>query len=449
MDGSPDKLGKYEIRALLGRGAMGVVYLAHDPDIDRSVAVKVLHEHLLDTREGQSFRERFKREAQAAARCLHPNIVTVFDLGREKNRDFIVMEYVQGEELKYFMDTGYAFSLAEIGLITGEVLKALSAAHRQGIVHRDIKPANIILMDDGNIKVADFGVARLDQSDLTSAGNTVGTPSYMSPEGLRGETVDHRADLFSTAMVLLELLSGRKPDRKKLFSRSIAEFVDEVFVELEGQQPLCEFESLLRKGLAEDREGRFDSASAFQEKLETLLSISGGDQRSAVDILSDTVIAMKPPRRMEAQQSIEWNEKFLQGLESELTSYIGPLAKLLVKQSTSSETDPESLVSSLAKHIDDESERSSFLREVRKNLTVDQTLKGTGAKQENAALIETLGPEQLERISRELAYFLGPLAKRLIIEEARKHTNTEVFCQALAEKIESVEERAAFLKSVR
>ena len=448
METTPKKLGKYEIRSLIGRGAMGVVYQGFDPDIERSVAIKVLHEHLTDTRDGKDYRERFKREAQAAARCPHPNIVTVFDLGRQGKRDFIVMEFVQGEELKYFMESGYGFSSAEIGLIIGEVLKGLSAAHGQGIVHRDIKPANIILMDDGNVKVADFGVARFDHSDLTSVGNAVGTPSYMSPEGLRGETVDHRADLFSTAMVLLELLSGRKPNSQELYSRSVTEFVDQVFSELAGQQPLAVFEALLRRGLAESREQRFESADAFREALDTLLANSTDERHEAAERLSDTVITMKPIAREAPADAVDWDPTALQELEKDLASYIGPLAKVLVRRSVTTETDPESLVSTLAGHIENPAERSAFVQQARRDLSAEHSIRSDDAASGPTTLYDTLGPEQLEQYSRKLAYFLGPFAKRLVIDEARRHTELEAFCESLAEQIQSEREKQEFLDSV-
>ncbi len=448
MGATPKKLGKYEIRSLIGRGAMGVVYQAYDPGIERSVAIKVLHEHLTDTRDGKAYRERFKREAQAAARCLHPNIVTVFDLGQHGSRDFIVMEFVQGEELKYFMESGYGFTSAEIGLIIGEVLKGLSAAHGQGIVHRDIKPANIILMDDGNVKVADFGVARLDHSDLTSAGNSVGTPSYMSPEGLRGETVDHRADLFSTAMVLLELLSGRKPSSQELYSQSITDFLDLVFSELAGQQPLGDFESLLRQGLAASRDDRFESADAFRKALEALLASSEKDRLDAAERLSETVITMKPLVRETTTESIAWDPNVLIELEKDLASYIGPLAKVLVARSSSAQIDPESLVSTLAEHIEDPDERSAFVQQARRDLSADHSIRSDGASNNRTTLYDTLEPEHLEQYSRKLAYFLGPFAKRLVLEEARKHTELEAFCESLAAQIQSERERQEFLDSI-
>ena len=191
----PQRIGKYHVKSLLGQGAMGIVYLAHDPDIDRSVAIKVLHPQYDDPAEGRAMQDRFRREAQAAARCLHSNIVAVFDLGVDAGRNYIVMEYVRGEALRYFLKNDYRFSLGESLHIIAQVLEGLAVAHRFGVVHRDIKPANIILLDSGAVKVADFGVARVAGSDLTLDGNMIGTPSYMSPEGLRGQTVDQRADL--------------------------------------------------------------------------------------------------------------------------------------------------------------------------------------------------------------------------------------------------------------
>ncbi len=210
MQGAPPRLGKYEVRALLGQGAMGQVYLCHDPVIDRQVAVKILHPHILTDRNAEEIRARFRREARAAARCQHPNIVTVHDVGEHDGRDFIVMEYVQGEELRFFLDRGEQLGDAERLYIVKEVLEALEFAHARGVVHRDIKPANIILMDDGGVKVADFGVAHIDRSDLTQAGSIMGTPTYMAPEGLRGEPVGPAGDLYSVGMVLFELVTGRR-----------------------------------------------------------------------------------------------------------------------------------------------------------------------------------------------------------------------------------------------
>jgi len=212
----PAKLGKYDILRELGQGAMGIVYEGRDPVIDRRVAIKTLKREQLERSEADEVIARFKREAQAAGRLNHPNVVAIYEYGEMSGEEadgtaFIAMEFVQGRELKDAFDSDERIALPLVGRIMGQLLDALEHAHRNGVVHRDIKPANIILLADGTVKVADFGVARIESSNLTQAGTVMGTPSYMSPEQFMGQTVDGRSDLFSAGVVLYQLLTGEKP----------------------------------------------------------------------------------------------------------------------------------------------------------------------------------------------------------------------------------------------
>jgi len=194
----PQKLGKYEVRRELGRGAMGIVYEGWDPMIDRRVALKTVKKDQLDRTEVDEILSRFKREAQAAGRLNHPNVVAVYEYGEDADGvAFIAMEYVEGRELKDYFDKQERFSLSEIVRLMGELLNALGHAHEHGIIHRDIKPANIFLLKNGQAKVGDFGIARIESSNLTQAGSVLGTPAYMSPEQFMGQRVDGRSDLFS------------------------------------------------------------------------------------------------------------------------------------------------------------------------------------------------------------------------------------------------------------
>jgi serine/threonine protein kinase len=210
----PSNFGRYEILAEIGRGAMGVVYKAHDPTIDRVVALKtiLLPEH--QSAEEKKFRERFLLEAQAAGRLSHPSIVTIYDVGEDiqTQNPFIVMEFVEGESLeKQLSDLGGDFpSECALALIR-ELACALDYAHSQGIVHRDIKPGNVLLATDGRPKITDFGVAKLNMAYQTVAGQALGTPAYMSPEQLNGDAVDGRSDLFSLGVILYTLLTGHRP----------------------------------------------------------------------------------------------------------------------------------------------------------------------------------------------------------------------------------------------
>ncbi len=207
-------LGRYELVRVLGRGSMGVVYEGLDRELQRTVAIKtILGGHLLDPTIADDYQARFRREAQAAGRLTHPNIVTVFDFGIVDEAAYLVMQFVRGRELAQVFDAGERFTLVDSARIIGELLDALGYAHQHGVVHRDVKPANVMLDERGSVKLADFGVARLAESsgDRTQAGTMVGTPSYMSPEQILGQAVGSRADLFAAGLILYQLISGQRP----------------------------------------------------------------------------------------------------------------------------------------------------------------------------------------------------------------------------------------------
>jgi serine/threonine protein kinase len=206
--------GRYKILAEIGRGAMGVVYQAHDPAIDRIVALKTIVLSERQSEEEKQFRERFLVEAKAAGRLSHPAIVRIYDVGQDRQCQdpFLVMEYVEGESLeKQLSDLGGEFPPECALVLVRELALALDYAHSQGIVHRDIKPANIIVGKDGHAKITDFGVAKLNTAYQTVAGQSLGTPAYMSPEQLNGDAVDGRSDLFSLGVILYTLLTGHRP----------------------------------------------------------------------------------------------------------------------------------------------------------------------------------------------------------------------------------------------
>jgi serine/threonine protein kinase len=209
-----ERFGRYEILAELGRGAMGIVYKARDPKINRVVAVKTFSLASQSPEEEQEYRERFFREAEAAGRLSHPGIVTIFDVGEEPgtHAPYIVMEFVSGQSLeKVLSQQDHKLSLEAALQLTHELAEALDCAHGQGVVHRDLKPSNILITEDGHAKIADFGVAKLNLANHTLAGRSLGTPAYMSPEQLNGETVDGRSDLFALGIVLYTVLTGYRP----------------------------------------------------------------------------------------------------------------------------------------------------------------------------------------------------------------------------------------------
>lgn len=204
-------LGRYEITGTLGRGAMGIVYRAHDPLIERTVAIKTVGCAGLTPAESEEFEKRFFREAKSAGRLNHPNIVTIHDIGRSDDLAFIAMEFLSGRSLREILDSGVVLPPARIAEIAAEIAEGLAFAHANDVVHRDIKPANIMVLDNGTVKIADFGVALLPGGSATLAGTAFGSPKYMSPEQIAGQQADGRSDIFSLGTVLYEMLTGRPP----------------------------------------------------------------------------------------------------------------------------------------------------------------------------------------------------------------------------------------------
>ena len=224
---APTFFGRYQVLEELGSGAMGVVYLCVDPRLARPVAVKVIREseHMTPA-EKEQFLARFRHEAEAAGRLNHPGIVQIYDIGPS----YLVMEYLDGKALSTVMKAGHAGTVQEVCSIVLQVSDAIDYAHKHGIVHRDIKPANIMMMDDGGVKVMDFGVARLESSTLTVAGTVVGSVRYMAPEQMMGERVDARADVFSLGAVAYEMLTGRAPFPGKTITEVVGQVVHGAYV---------------------------------------------------------------------------------------------------------------------------------------------------------------------------------------------------------------------------
>ena len=190
---------------------MGEVYKAFDPSIARHVALKSIRKDMLDRDAAEQAIARFSNEAMAAGRLNHPGIIAIYEYGEDGDTAFIAMEYAEGQGLREYLRARGAVKLADIAQLMAQLLDALEYAHQRGVVHRDIKPANIIITGEGKLKVTDFGIARLDASNLTQTGIIVGTPSYMAPEQYAGTGLDHRADLFSAGVMLYEMLTGIKP----------------------------------------------------------------------------------------------------------------------------------------------------------------------------------------------------------------------------------------------
>lgn len=257
------RLGRYEILSELGKGAMGIVYLAKDPSIGRLVALKTIRTAPPgeDDSESREFRQRFTREAQTAGILSHPNIVTIYDVGEdvESAVSFIAMEYIEGKTLKSLLAEKTEFAPDQVADIVGQVAEALDYAHRKGIIHRDIKPANVMITTDGKVKITDFGIAKVASSNLTTTGQFLGTPNYMSPEQVTGAPVDGRSDVFSLGVVLYEMLAKRKPFTGENLTTISYKIVHENFqplVDVSKNVPE-EFDRILARALAKDPWNRY------------------------------------------------------------------------------------------------------------------------------------------------------------------------------------------------
>ena len=269
-------LGRFDLVNVLGKGAMGIVYEGLDPRLGRTVAIKtILKNQLVDSEVADDYSARFIREAQAVARLTHPNIVTVFDFGDENDVAYIVMEFIRGKELKSYFDTNERFEVSEGVRIMCELLDALDYAHQHGIVHRDVKPANVMLDANARVKLTDFGVARVtDSNERTQAGTMVGTPSYMSPEQITGGKVDRRADIFSAGIILYQFLTGQKPFtgagtwtiQKKIVNE------DPVMPSIHSPTISPDFDKVIRKALAKAPEDRYARALDFAADLKRVLA---------------------------------------------------------------------------------------------------------------------------------------------------------------------------------
>jgi serine/threonine-protein kinase len=451
----PEKIGKYVIQSVLGRGAMGVVYKAFDPHIERVVAVKTVRKDLVDPDLAVQVMARFQNEAKAAGRLLHPNIVSVYEYAEDEVNAFIAMEYVEGTGLREYLNRKANFDLGQIVAIVSQLLLALDFAHERGVVHRDVKPANLILTSGGTLKVADFGIARIDTSNLTNAGMVMGTPSYMSPEQCQGKEIDRRSDLFSCGVVLYELLTGEKP-----FSGSIEAIAFKICYE--QARPPSEIsklevspalDAIVATALSKDATTRFQNAKAFNRALRLALDPEISIKREAQDATEINLAAVK----LQAHAAPVWDDTTLHTIERHLADLVGPMARVMVKKAAAKSRDTAELYTLLSESISDPEVREKFVTGM------------TGATAERSAINEPatgvrstlppqlralsggvealapLDPEFVEQTTSRLAVYLGPIAKVVTRKAAQEAANRQEFLQRVAGHLGS-QERGAFLR---
>ena len=287
--------GRYELEEQVGSGGMSKVFRAHDRLLERTVAIKILHEHYSKDEE---YVERFRREARAVAQLAHPNVVTVIDRGEHEGRQYIVFEFIDGENLKQLVEREGALppkQVVELGL---QVASALASAHARGVVHRDVKPQNVILTDEGRPKVTDFGIARSsDVESVTLTGTVMGTSEYLAPEQARGELVDFRTDVYSLGVILFELSAGEVPFRGENPVSVAMRHLHEPVPSVREQRPEipARLDAAIRQAMAKDPEERFGSMEELIAELEAC--------RRGLGEGEETIVLPAPARPRRARRS--------------------------------------------------------------------------------------------------------------------------------------------------
>lgn len=286
------RVGRYEIVAEIGRGAMGIVYQARDPRIDRVVALKTISINCPDSAEESEYRERFLLEAKAVGRLSHPGIVTIFDAGEdtETREPYIAMEYVPGQSLHAILaQREEKLPLDSALQIAQEIAEALDYAHSHDVVHRDIKPANVLITPEGHAKIADFGIAKLNQAQATLPGEVLGSPAYMAPEQLRGEGVDPRSDLFSAGVILYNMLTGFRPFQGDSATTICYKVVNRnpIYVSAFDATFPPELDRIVSKAIAKAPDDRFQSGRELAEAIAELRHKEAGKLHS--DFLKEVI----------------------------------------------------------------------------------------------------------------------------------------------------------------
>ena len=459
-----ERIGKYQITEVIGRGAMGIVYKAYDPSIRRAVAIKTIRLDAGEDDRANAVLARFRNEAQAAGRLSHPGIVGVHEYGEEGGVAYIAMEYIQGNSLREYFTRGTRFGESDAVSTMTQLLEALSYAHEQGVWHRDVKPANLIVMRNGKLKIADFGIARIDSSHLTQTGFVMGTPGYMAPEQYTGEPVDWRADVFSAGVVMYELLTGVKP-----FAGSVESAAYKVCHEnplppsqVRTDPPVpAAYDAVIARAIAKKKVERFESANAFRCALLDAHAAPVSATLSEETIITEAQRPMKtepthpgsgsnPPTPTPGRTTTPppgWDLALLKQIESHFARFVGPVAKVMVRRSGRHTLDVDELYAMLCHELDSEDQRKAFMatRSGLAGAPRPGAAAGTGPR--GAPASAALTPDKIEAAQHRLATYIGPIAKILVKKAAAQTTSSERFYLLLAESLSEID-RTRFLKEV-
>ena len=270
LPGTPDRIGKYYVVHEVGRGSTGTVYLSHDPFYGRDVAIKLYHATVGDDAESRNARRMFMGEAKMVGKLQHPNIVPIFDAGEEDGRRYVVTEHVHGARtLSAYCRAGSLLPIDQVVSILYKCAKALHYAHSRGVVHRDIKPSNILLTQDGDVRIVDFGIALVADSDVSRLEGVAGSPAYMSPEQVQGLELDARSDLYSLGAVMYEMLCGQRPFRAGALGKLLRQVVQSEAESLRSIRPEIpeELEEVVKRALQKVPDNRYRTGNEFAAEL--------------------------------------------------------------------------------------------------------------------------------------------------------------------------------------
>ena len=450
----PSRIGRYIVENRVGIGGMGQIFKAHDPDIGRPVAIKLISTELMSGVARADYIKRFRREAQAAARCAHPNIVAIYDFALHEGQPFIAMEFVHGASLRQALDAAPVMAIPDAVRIMLQVLDALSSAHDQGVVHQDVKPANIMLTPDMRVKVADFGISRFFDAEVTITTSSMGTPNYMSPEQCRGGPVDGRSDLFAAGATLFEMVAGERAfpghNMAEVTHRIQNEPLPMLPAPVRAVAPRLQL--ILERAMGKQPEDRFETGREMAEALRQALGIGYGNEAddptriSPVAQLAGATPFQKGPAGGRPGTEPRLDSDTLLALEDKLIDYVGPIAGILVRTTAGRSRSIADLCSQLALSIADGAERERFRREVAILVRARAPAADGAVPPGGTARSDGLPEHELERVQEILAQYVGPIARVLVRRATANSSSVEALWLGLSNHINSPAERAAFLR---
>lgn len=479
----PERLGKYPITGVIGRGAMGIVFKGYDPVIKRPVAIKTIRKELLEDDEpgsvsvsavsghyaSDTLSSRFQREAQAAGALNHPGIVSVYEYGEDANYAFIAMELVEGNNLRDYIANGTNFDEQDTVSIMSQLLDALHYAHCATVWHRDIKPANIMVMSNGRIKLTDFGIARLESADRTRTNVIMGTPGYIAPELYLGGQVDHRMDIFAAGVVFYQLLARKSPFRggPEAIMHDVCYHDPEPASKADPAHRWAQYDAIVARAIAKAPGDRFQGAGDFRTAILDAYAQPVANTISEATIVthrSKSAFADSGTPSLPKTFSVSnpssgppptgWSGVVLAGVEVEIAKYVGPVGKVLVRRAARENKDLESLVGALMPAIDDPKERSAFARAVLgKPMTTPlrgapRASEGTPVPGPGTRPGDVLSAAELEHATRLLIGYIGPIGKVVAKRAAREGVSRREFFAAVAAHFDSDATRERFMREV-